>query len=267
MANNNLYLSHSSIQVFHTCKRRFKYKHIDRIKPKENLANKYLSFGQSVHTALAKYNLLTDETYRTVENLHKLLRKNWIRQGYESIEEERDFGLRALDMLSNYHSNPLDQGKKNLLVEEMIYLDIDGKFTLCGKLDKSYLRNDDSIETTDYKTGKNIEAIDTLQMPIYLLLTKSKLGCFPDTVSYYFLAHGEKITQDVNESYIKESIDFLWEISEEIISERKYPCSPSPYCSNNCEYFADCPEAKDSNLIIVNSLLEKDPSSLSNSLF
>jgi len=116
-------------------------------------------------------------------------------------------------------------------------------------LDKSYLRSDNAIETIDYKTGKNIESIDTLQMPIYLLLTKAKLGCFPDVVSYYYLAHNKKVSQEVTEDYIKESLDFLLEISNKIMEEKKYLCTPTTYCSTHCEYFHNCAEAKDSNLL------------------
>lgn len=246
--SNKIIISHSSIQAFHNCKRKFKHQYIDRLKSPTLPPNKCLSFGQSIHTALAKFNLLENIGDKTLENLHGLLRKNWIREGYESRDEERDFGLRALEMLKNFYHNPLDHGKRNLLIEEMVYLDIEGKFTLCGKLDKTYLRDDNAVETLDYKTGKYITPIDTLQLPIYLLLTKEKLGCFPDTVSYYFLAHNKKVSSEVTETYIREALDFLWEVSNRILEEKKYHCSPSSNCKSNCGYFHHCLEAKDLRL-------------------
>lgn len=91
MNNKKLIVSHSSIQVFHSCKRKFKYKYIDRVQSQEQISNKYLSFGQSLHTTLAKYNRLKDSKHRTLENLHELLRKSWVRKGYESRDEETSF--------------------------------------------------------------------------------------------------------------------------------------------------------------------------------
>ena len=197
MAGYRLYLSSSNIQVFLSCKKKYKYKYVEKVNTNSKIQSKHLSFGNSIHAALAQFNMLTDKHYRTEGNLHTLLRKNWKREGYASIEEEREYGLKALDMLSNYFNNPQDQGQKNLLVEEMIRKDMDGKFILSGKLDKVYVREDGLLETIDYKTGNTIEALTGIQMPIYILLTHEKVGRFPDVISYYYIAHGKKIEQSI----------------------------------------------------------------------
>jgi len=71
MNNNKITISHSSIQVFHNCKRKFKHKYIDRLQSQQYSSNKYMSFGQSVHTTLAKFNLLKNSEDKTLENLHE----------------------------------------------------------------------------------------------------------------------------------------------------------------------------------------------------
>lgn len=254
MSGNKLYLSNSGIQVFLNCKRKYKFKYINKIKSKQQSPSKYLAFGNSMHITLAQFNMITDKKYRTIDNLHMLLRKNWKREGYESLEEEREYGLKALSMLSNYFDHPKDQGKKNVLIETMINKNMDGKFTLCGKLDKVYVRNDGLIETIDYKTGKNIETFNNMQLPIYILLTKEKLGRYPNVISYYYMAYNKKIEQEVSEEVIEDALNNLWNIYKKISTEKEFSSNPNTNCKMMCEYYDMCNEAKDSNSIMTNIL-------------
>lgn len=178
MKSKKLILSDTSIKTYLTCKKRFKYRYIDNIDMGNKVTSKYISFGNSIHMALADFNLITNESYKTIDVLHDLLRKNWISKGYDSIDEEKDFGLRGLKMLSRYFENPLDVGTENLIIEQMIFKDMD-KYTLCGKIDKAYIREDGIVEILDYKTGKTIKPIDKIQLPLYLILAEEKLGYFP----------------------------------------------------------------------------------------
>jgi len=237
------------------------------LKSNKESSSKYLSFGNSIHTTLAQFNHITTQEYRTLESLHKLLRKNWIRDGYESREEEREYGLKALEMLENYFNEPRDQGKKNMLIEEMIRMDMGGKYILTGKLDKVYLREDEKIETTDYKTGNTIEVFNKLQLPIYILLTKEKTGHYPDIISYYYLVHNKKIEMEVTKELIDEVVHMLGNIYEQMSAEKEYSCSPSEYCENTCEYFENCNEAKDTDAIMISLLRELDHEVAINTIF
>lgn len=258
MAKYKLYLSNSKIQVFMNCKKKYKHKYIEKLNTGERISSKYLSFGNSIHMTLAQFNNITNPQYRTLDNLHKLLRKNWSRDGYESIEEEREYGLKALEMLTNYFKDPKDQGKENLVVEEMIKQEVDNRYVLAGKLDKVYRRHDNLIETMDYKTGNTIEQFNKLQLPIYALLTKEKLGYYPDTISYYYLAHNIKTEMEVTKELIDEAIKILEDVYQQLYTERAFPPSPSEYCQNTCEYFEHCNDAKDHNSIVVKILKTLD---------
>ncbi|MCC5911784.1 MAG: PD-(D/E)XK nuclease family protein [Clostridiaceae bacterium] len=252
MKQNNIYLSNSNMQVFMNCRKKYRYKYIEKKKSEGTIANKFLSFGNSIHSTLAQFNKITSEEYRNEANLHKLLRRNWIRDGYESIEEEREYGLRGLNMLSQYCHDPKDQGKENLIIEEMIKKDMGAGVVLTGKLDKVYLRNDNLIETIDYKTGAKVEPIGLVQLPIYILLTQEKLGCYPDIVSYYYLSYNYKMEIEVTDELINEVKAFIEDMSSQISDEKEFPCKPNEYCNVNCEFFEKCVEAKDFNSIIIN---------------
>lgn len=244
--------------MFQTCKRRFKYKYIDKIRGVEVAPSKYLSFGNSMHTTLAKYNTFTLSEHRTLENLHKLLRANWVRDGYKTLDEERTYGQRALEMLTRYHLEPLDQGKQGLGIEEMVHMDINENFSLCGKVDRIIRNENDEIETLDYKTSATIKTInnplDDLQLPIYTLLTEHLLGSYPKYVSYYYLVPNKKIIQPIDSNTIQQSIAKLLLVFEEVKNEEDYDYSPTPYCMKNCEYSKICEGPNDLDALVANEL-------------
>lgn len=258
MSKRKLYLSNSSIQVYKSCKKRFKYKYIDRISTGRKLANKHLSFGQSIHMALAEFNMITDKRYRVLENLHNLLRKNWVREGYKTLEEERQFGLWGLDMLTSYFNDPKDRGKENLIIEKMIKRDMDGKFILCGKLDKVYRRSDGIVEVMDYKTGESLDCLEKietgLQLPISVILAGEELGFYPEAASCYYLAHNSKIVKEVTDEYIEKAMHKIWSVYEDIENETDFRASPSPCCELSCEYYGICEDAKDKNAAVIAEL-------------
>lgn len=254
MSSKRIYLSNSSIKTFLSCKRKFKYKYIDRIISNDH-PSKYISFGNSMHKTLADFSKIKDEKYKTLDNLHNLLRKNWIREGYESIEEETSFGLWGLDMLAIYYKDPKDQGKENIIIEEMIYKNYES-FTLCGKLDKVYKTNDGMTEIVDFKTSRSITTTDDLQLSIYLELVNSKLGYYPQAVSFYFLSENKKITQKVNTSYIEKANKKIYSLCKNILNEIEYTPSFNSYCHTNCSYFSLCECTKDESEIVIDALDE-----------
>lgn len=244
--------------MFLTCKRRFKYKYIDKLQGVEVAPSKYLAFGNSLHTTLAKYNSLTQAEHRTLENLHKLLRANWVREGYKSLDEERSYGQKALEMLTKYYLEPHDQGVQGLGIEKMVRMDVNENFSLCGKVDRIIRRDDNSVETLDYKTSSTIKSIDNpledLQLPIYTLLTEHLLGAYPKYVSYYYLVPNKKVTQIIDSNSIQHSIGKLLSVFEEIRNEEVYDYSPTTYCAKNCEYHEICEGANDLDALVANEL-------------
>lgn len=266
MSTNKIYLSATSIKTYLSCKKRFKYKYLDKIDIGKTISNKYISFGNSMHMALADYNMITDESYKTLDILHDLLRKNWIREGYSSIKEEKEYGQMGLKILIQYYKNPKDIGSENLIIEQMIYKEMD-HYILCGKLDKVYLRKDGIVEVLDYKTGKTIYPIDKIQLPVYLILAKEKLGYYPKSVSLYYLYENKKITKELTDDLIEKATEFIYKLCDHICTETNFKASPNSYCNSNCEYYKICEDAKNHNLIVLNSLEEFKSKNKLNTVF
>ncbi|MGF7060102.1 hypothetical protein [Brassicibacter mesophilus] len=87
-----------------------------------------------------------------------------------------------LNLLTNYYYYPLNNGKKNLMIESTVKRDMGKQFILCGVIDKSFIRNDDKVKITDFKTGKTIvhnsEFQIDLRLPFYVLLAEQVLGLY-----------------------------------------------------------------------------------------
>lgn len=254
----NLNISNSAIQVFKSCKRRFKYKYIDRLKTDTKISSKNLSFGNSIHSAIAQFNYIKGDEYRSQDVLQNLLRKNWIRDGYTSVDEERNYGLKGLKMLENYYNNPLDTGKDTKFIETMIYKSLDNNMMLCGKIDKTYIREDGFTEVLDYKTSENITKCENPhenpQLLMYILLAKEKLGYYPQAISFYYLSKNVKFVHNVEEKDIVVANDYISDIIHQITSEQIYGASPTVCCKSSCEYYQFCEAGQDMSEIIMHEL-------------
>lgn len=254
--NSKLFISNSSINIFKNCKRRFKYKYIDKINttvPKSH----YLSFGISLHNTLAEYNNFCPEL-QNYENSIPILQKCWSSEGYKSKEDEESYFLKAKEILENYCNGRKDLGKI-ILSEEMIKHDIGKNLTLCGKLDKVYVNEDNKIEILDYKTGECfsliIDLYNDMQLPIYLLLLRYKLGVFPSVISYYYLSINDKVSIEVSKEVIEFALAQLKNIISEIYYETKFEYNPTTRCKT-CEYFDHCEffKSKDTSEQILSTL-------------
>jgi len=210
------------------------------------LKSKYQSFGISIHTALSKFNKISDDRYKTLDVLHTLLRKNWVNEGFSSREEEKCFGLIGLDILTKYYTNPLDIGKRNIFIEKSIKKKLDSDIILYGVIDKCIVRKDNLIEIIDYKTSFEIPSIadlnEDMQLPLYTLLCKEALGEYPSILSYYYLSNNVKLSKQITHNDIEYFKQLVWDIYQKIKSEKNFNPALNSYCFKHCKYSILCSE-------------------------
>ena len=76
------------------------------------------------------------------------------------------------------------------------YLSEKENIILCGKIDwLEYLPETDSVHVIDFKTGKNEEEEDSLQLPIYLLLATNTQSKKVTKASYWYLDRDDNIVE------------------------------------------------------------------------
>ena len=92
---------------------------------------------------------------------------------------------------------------------------------LGGKIDwLRYVEKDDSIQIIDFKTGKNEEKKDSLQLPIYLLIAKNKQNRKISAAYYWYLDRDEGLIEKKLPDE-KESFDKVYKIAKRIQLARK----------------------------------------------
>lgn len=178
-----VWVSHSSMGDFLRCPRLY-YLHNIYKDPetgkKVNIVNPAMSLGQAVHETLEGLARFRVED-RLVQPVSEHFEKAWSkvsgkRGGFSNSSEENEMKKRGRGMVDRVIKNPGPLAKKTVKLKDggmppNFYLSEEENIVLCGKIDwLEYREEDDSIRVLDFKTGKNEEKEDSLQLPIYLLL-------------------------------------------------------------------------------------------------
>ncbi len=178
-----VWVSHSSMGDFLRCPRLYYLNNVYKDPEtgrKINIVNPALSLGQSVHEVLeglAEFRVEDRLNQPLLENYEESWRKvSGKKGGFLNESEEKEAKEKGRQMIERVINNPGPLAKKTVKLKEgkmppNFYLSEDENIILCGRIDwLEYREEDDSIRVLDFKTGKNEEKEDSLQLPIYLLL-------------------------------------------------------------------------------------------------
>jgi ATP-dependent helicase/DNAse subunit B len=201
-----VWVSHSSMGDFIRCPRAY-YLHNVYKDPKTNrkisIVNGALSLGVAVHNTLeALKEIPTDE--RMKRDLHGDLEKEWAKVagkkgGFKDEVEEREARDRATAMIDRVIAAPGPLTRKTVRLKDgqngmapNFYLSEEDNIILNGRIDwLEYIEADDSLRVIDFKTGKNEESADSLQLPIYLLLLNALQKRKVSSAAYWYLEKDE----------------------------------------------------------------------------
>ena len=245
-------LSPSRASDFKQCPQLFKFRAIDKIEAPPTV---YQARGTTAHLALQR---LFDEKpgSRTPERLFDLFREAWIELKdveypdlFESVEEERDWGIDSLNILANYftveqpeHFEPLDR--------ELDLLEPLGDMTIRGILDRIE-ETSDGLIITDYKTGKappeRYALPSFFALKIYALLIRQRLGRTPDRLKLLYL-NGPTVYEipitDRQLDAMERQLAALWTAINKAIESERFPTNTGVLCSW-CSYKPICPAWQD----------------------
>lgn len=218
-----LWISHSSIRDFLICPRAYYLRQVykDPITGhKITTINPPLALGQTVHEVLESLSTIKSED-RFKESLISRYEEEWKKisgelGGFRSKDEESDFKQRGQLMIQRVMDFPGPLLNKALKLTSPdpnfslphYFISVEDNIILCGKVDwLEYLPKDDGIHIIDFKTGKNDEDVDSLQLPIYSLLVKNRQKRNIKKTSYWYLERDdqpiEQALPDLDEAYNK----------------------------------------------------------------
>jgi len=199
-----LWLSHSKIADFLSCPRLFYLRHIyknPKTGHKFTLMTPSLALGQAVHTVVESLSTIPTEERLNAPLLEKFdlawEEVKGKKGGFKSKVEEAQYKERGRAMLSKILKNPGPIKNKALKIKpadgDLAYywFSEDDGIILSGKIDWiEYLPKTDSVHIIDFKTGKNEEDSESLQLPIYYLLAKNLQKRKVSKLSYWYLDRG-----------------------------------------------------------------------------
>lgn len=162
-----------------------------------------LALGQIVHEVLDSIKELPlKERFKTslVIRLHELWGKiEGKKGGFLDSSIEQQYKTRAEEMMLRLMKNPgpLAQLAVKLKMElPYFWLSQEKNIILSGKIDwLEYIPDTDSIHIIDFKTSKNEEKDDSLQLPIYYILAKKCQTRHIARMSYWYLEREEGLTE------------------------------------------------------------------------
>lgn len=202
---NSVWVSHSSMADFLKCPRSYFLRNVYKNErgKKINIISSALSLGTAVHgtlEGLARYR--TEE--RFINSIEKSFEEEWKKisgklGGFKNEQEEKDAKERGRNMVLRVLKNPGPLARKTIKLPAThndmppnYFLSEDENIILNGKIDwLEYITEDDSIRVIDFKTGKNKEKENSLQLPIYLLLLNNLQKRKVTGASYWYLDHDD----------------------------------------------------------------------------
>lgn len=214
------WVSHSSISDFLKCPRAYFLRNVykdPRNGHKMTIMSPPLALGQAVHEVIESLAVLPVKE-RLKISLVKKLDTVWLKitgnkGGFKTHSEEMIYKDRATQMLINLQEDPGPVLRKAIKIKSSInlpnyWLSEEDSIILCGKIDwLEYKEDDDSVCIIDFKTGKNTEPEDSLQLPIYLLLATNTQSKRVSGAFYWYLDRDDGIVEkklpDMDESFEK----------------------------------------------------------------
>ena len=236
-----VWVSHSSMADFLKCPRAYYLHNVYKKDGRKiSLVSSAMSLGTAVHeTVESLTNYKVDERKKILESLETIFEENWKKVsgkigGFRSSQEEAEAKERAKNMILRVKQNPgplLHMAVKlpphDNDMPPNFFLSEEDNIILNGKIDwLEYVEADDSIRVIDFKTGKNEESQDSLQLPIYALLLNALQKRKVSGAAYWYLDKSD-VPVDVKLPEIEASRQKVLEIAKKVKAARetnKFEC-------------------------------------------
>ena len=202
-----VWVSHSSMGDFLKCPRAY-YLHNVYKDPKTgrkiSIVSSAMSLGSAVHDTLENLKNMPVEE-RLKRDLLADFEESWKKVagrqgGFKSEEEEAEAKARGRAMIERVIKNLGPIARKTVKLKEghngmppNFILSAEDNIILCGLIDwLEYLEAEDSLRVLDFKTGKNDEDDESLQLPIYVLLLDALQKRPVTSAAYWYLDRSDE---------------------------------------------------------------------------
>lgn len=242
-----VWLSYSALNAFDRCPKAYYYQYVYRdpqTRRRITIVSPALTLGTVIHEVIEAISQLPTKE-RLVVPLSDRFYQIWtkmagIKGGFANEAEEATFKLRGEQMIDRLmvKPGPLVELAVKIKAELPYYwLSEKDNLILCGKIDwLKYHPDKDGVTIIDFKTGKNEEATNSLQLPIYALIVKSCQKRPILGAGYWYLGQDGKL--------IRVELPDLEEIQRQIIEKGKQIALARKLNRFACPQNGSCPACR-----------------------
>ncbi len=235
-----LYISYTSLNDFIKCPRSYYLKNIYRNPQngfKMQIASPYLTLGATVHDTIKWF--LECEDKPTQDEVMDKFRNLWRkyqgkRGGFNSKEEEANFGNRGLKMMENFFKNWPILGQSAPKVDFPKYHLFDD-VVLIGNFDYIEERDDGTLQVVDFKTGAHDED-SPLQLYMYAILAEVNLGKEVSAAGFWYLDREDQ-PKDIVLDPLEPKLEWLIEKALELkkaLKKNEWVCIKGEQLCRDC---------------------------------
>lgn len=238
-----IWVSHSSIGSFLECPRSYYLKNVYKNSSghKIKIMSAPLALGQAVHEVIESLSEIKT-TERFKEPLSDKFERAWKKVsgkngGFFDKDTEFKYKTRGEEMIRRVIKNPGPVAELAVKINmELPYywLSEEDNIILCGKIDwLKYIPERDSVEIVDFKTSKNEEGEDSLQLPIYNLLVHNCQKRKVEGAWYWYLDRNDELTKKKLPD-LKESEEKILKIAKKLKLARQLGIFKCPNGEQGC---------------------------------
>lgn len=247
---NAVFISPSSLSDFEKCPKLYYYRYVYKTPDtglKVQIINPALALGQAVHDTIERF-IALEPLLRTKKALEDIFNTVWRglsgeKGGFASPEEEKEYKNRGEVMLENFFKNDHFLTSLKEKLPDFLKANLGEDLILTGKLDWIE-KSGDSFHLVDFKTGKNEEKDDSMQLPIYVLLAGKILQTDDIKTSYWYLDQGTQL----RDFSLPDMAEFAGKIKQKGLVIKKSRLTNS----FSCPKWESCWACRDMAAVIIN---------------
>ena len=230
-------LSPLRVRVFNTCRLRYRYQYVDKLRARLRPAD---TAGSLVHNVLCDFFAKVPREERDEERLIGMFEERWaaLSRRYlriPGVDELHERNLRALRGFAQRE----DLAAEPFLVEAYVQVPIAPDVTLFGRMDRIDEEADGSLHIIDYKTGSHPGDVDASQLQLYAIMVERKLERTVSRASFWYLDDASVWTTDLTDADKEQALAGALAAVKEMQSEKRFAPTVAPHCAD-CPYLYAC---------------------------
>jgi DNA helicase II / ATP-dependent DNA helicase PcrA len=236
---NLTHISFSQIKAYKDCPLRYKYEYVLQVPTRTHHS---FTFGSTIHSTLQKFHQFEIKGQKpNLETLLHIYDQEFQPLGYDSaLHRQKRYEQGKESLKAYFNSYQTVFAGKPIVVEKGFRLKI-SDLVLIGRIDRID-QLAEGVELIDYKTGNlsNQKKVNKdEQLTLYAMAAETLLGEIPESLSFYYLDAGQKISTTRTKEQIVKMKEELEAVIEKV-RQGKFEQTPGFIC-RYCPYNLICP--------------------------